>query len=190
MRGGPPRPQPKLDVPLFLRERDFDEKFLLLTSLMTKKSSFFGTLKKGLKMAVFGGLRKGSKNRHFLVFFYSCWVLLILMRLRSIKWRILCVRKFFVACGDVNFSSRCRFFVIFQSFFDPSKRPPKWPKNGSPSWSLWEHQNDHDKHTCEVDKLLSVCSSWLFCSLLTDFHISMSTCLWELVHVTGGRVAA
>jgi hypothetical protein len=30
-----------------LRESDFDEKFLLLTSLMTKKSSFFGTLKKG-----------------------------------------------------------------------------------------------------------------------------------------------
>jgi hypothetical protein len=28
---------------------------LLLTSLMTKKSSFFDTLKKGLKMAVFGG---------------------------------------------------------------------------------------------------------------------------------------
>jgi hypothetical protein len=78
MRGDPPRPLPKLDVPLFLRERDFDEKFLLLTSLMTKKSSFFGTLKKGLKMAVFGGLRKGVKNRHFLVFFGSCRVLLIL----------------------------------------------------------------------------------------------------------------
>jgi hypothetical protein len=69
MRGGPPRPQPKKDVPLFLRERHFDEKFLLLPSLMTKKSSFFGTLKKGLKMAVFGGLRKGVKNRHFLMFF-------------------------------------------------------------------------------------------------------------------------
>jgi hypothetical protein len=54
-----------------LRERDFDEKFLLLTSLMTKKSSFFVTLKKGLKMAVFGGFRKGVKNRHFLVFFGS-----------------------------------------------------------------------------------------------------------------------
>jgi hypothetical protein len=53
-------------------------------------------------------------------------------------------------CGDVIFSSRCRFFVIFQPFFDPSKRPPKWPKNGAPSWSLGEHQNDHDKHTCEV----------------------------------------
>jgi hypothetical protein len=45
--------------------------------LMTKKSSFFGTLKKGLKMAVFGGLRKGVKNRHFLVFFGSSYVLLI-----------------------------------------------------------------------------------------------------------------
>jgi hypothetical protein len=44
--------------------------------LMTKKSSFFGTLKKGLKMAVFGGLRKGVKNRHFLVFFwiFLCFV--------------------------------------------------------------------------------------------------------------------
>jgi hypothetical protein len=77
--GDPPRPQPKLDVPLFLRERDFDEKFLLLTSLMTKKSSFFGTLKKGLKMAVFGGLRKGVKNRHFLMFFGSFLILMILM---------------------------------------------------------------------------------------------------------------
>jgi hypothetical protein len=28
------------------------------------------------------------------------------------------------------FSSRCRFFVIFQPFFDPSKRPPKWLKMG------------------------------------------------------------
>jgi hypothetical protein len=36
---------------------------------MTKKSSFFDTLKKGLKMAVFGGLRKVVKNRHFLMFF-------------------------------------------------------------------------------------------------------------------------
>jgi hypothetical protein len=78
MRGDPPRPLPKLDVPLFLRERDFDEKFLLLTSLMTKKSSFLDTLKKGLKIAVFGGLRKGVKNRHFLVFFDSLRVLLIL----------------------------------------------------------------------------------------------------------------
>jgi hypothetical protein len=77
MRGDPPRPLPKLDVPLFLRESDFDEKFLLLTSLMTKKSSFFGTLKKGLKMAVFGGLRKEVKNRHFLVFFDSLLILLI-----------------------------------------------------------------------------------------------------------------
>jgi hypothetical protein len=49
-----------------LRESDFDEKFLLLTSLMTKKSSFFGTLKKGLKMTVFGGLRKrGQKSSFF-----------------------------------------------------------------------------------------------------------------------------
>jgi hypothetical protein len=79
MRGDPPRPQPKKDVPLFLRESDFHEKFLLLTSLTTKKSSFFGTLKKGLKMAVFGGLRKGVKNRHFLVFFDSLWILTILV---------------------------------------------------------------------------------------------------------------
>jgi hypothetical protein len=70
MRGDPPRPQPKKDVPLFLREGDFDAKFLLLTSLMTKKSSFFGTLKKGLKMAVFGGIRKGVKNRHFFGVFW------------------------------------------------------------------------------------------------------------------------
>jgi hypothetical protein len=68
-----------MDVPLFLRERDFDEKFCRWTSLMTKKSSFFGILKKGLKMTVFGGIRKGVKNRHFLVFFRSFGVLLILM---------------------------------------------------------------------------------------------------------------
>jgi hypothetical protein len=37
---------------------------------MTKKSSFFDTLKKGLKMAVFGGFRKGVKNGHFLMFFW------------------------------------------------------------------------------------------------------------------------
>jgi hypothetical protein len=79
MRGDPPRPLPKLDVPLFLRERDFRQKFLLLASLMTKKSSFFGTLKKGLKMAVFRGFRKGVKNRHFLVFFDSLLILVILM---------------------------------------------------------------------------------------------------------------
>jgi hypothetical protein len=166
MRGDPPRHQPKLDVPLFLRERDFDEKFCCWTSLMTKKSSFFGTLKKGLKMAVFGGFWKGGKNRHFLVFFGSLWVSLILQWLKAIEWRILCVEKFFNVCGNVIFSSRCRFFVIFQPFFDPSKRPPKWPKNGAPSWSLWKHQNDHDKHTCEIGKLLSVCSSWLFWSCL------------------------
>jgi hypothetical protein len=52
---------------------------------MTKKSSFFGTLKKGLKMAVFEGLRKEGKNRHFLVFFDSSDVLLILMGLSAIK---------------------------------------------------------------------------------------------------------
>jgi hypothetical protein len=150
MRGDPPRPLPKLDVPLFLRKRDFDEKFLLLAALMTKKSSFFGTLKKGLKMAVFEGLRKGVKNRHFLVFFGSLLILLILMGLRVIEWRLLCTRSFFALCVDVIFSSSCRFFVIFQPFFDPSKRPPKWPKNEAPSWSLREHQNDHDKHTCEV----------------------------------------
>jgi hypothetical protein len=68
-----------MDVPLFLRERDFRQKFSLLTSLMTKKSSFFGTLKKGLKMAIFRGLRKGVKNRHFLVFFGSLRVLLVLL---------------------------------------------------------------------------------------------------------------
>jgi hypothetical protein len=50
----------------------------LLKSLMTKKSSFFDTLKKGLKMAVFRGFRKRVKNRHFLVFFGSFGVLLIL----------------------------------------------------------------------------------------------------------------
>jgi hypothetical protein len=130
MRGDPPRPLPKLDVPLFLRESDFDEKFLLLTSLMTKKSSFFDTLKKGLKMAVFGGLGKGVKNRHFLVFFGSCWVLLNLLCMNEKIFVLYDVEKFFSVCGDVTFSSRCRFFVIFQPFFDPSKRPPKWPKNG------------------------------------------------------------
>jgi hypothetical protein len=92
---------------------------------MTKKSSFFGTLKKGLKMAVFEGLRKGVKNRHFLVFFGSLLILMILVELRVIEYRILYVEKFFSVCGDVIFSSRCRFFVIFQPFFDPSKRPPK-----------------------------------------------------------------
>jgi hypothetical protein len=40
-----------------------------LTSLMTKKSSFFGTLKKGLKMAVFGVSEKGSKIVIFWCFF-------------------------------------------------------------------------------------------------------------------------
>jgi hypothetical protein len=150
MRGDPPRPLPKLDVPLFLRERDFDEKFCRWTSLMTKKSSCFGTLKKGLKMTVFGGLRKGVKNRHFLVFFDSLRILMILMWLGVIEWQILYVEKFFNGWSDVIFPSRCRFFVIFQPFFDPSKRPPKWPKNGAPSWSLWEHQNTHDKHTCEI----------------------------------------
>jgi hypothetical protein len=69
----------------FLHESDFDEKFLLLTSLMTKKSSFLGILKKGLKMAVFGGLRKGVKNRHFLAFFRSSCVLLILLELLTNK---------------------------------------------------------------------------------------------------------
>jgi hypothetical protein len=67
-----------MDVPHFLREGDFHQKFLLLKSLMTKKSSFFDTLKKGLKMAVFRGFRKRVKNRHFLVFFGSFGVLLIL----------------------------------------------------------------------------------------------------------------
>jgi hypothetical protein len=44
---------------------------------------------------------------------------------------------------DVDFSS-------FFSLFSTLKKTPKWPKNGAPSWSLGEHQNDHDKHTCEV----------------------------------------
>jgi hypothetical protein len=60
------------------------------------------------------------------------------------------LKSFSNVCGDVIFSPRCRFFVIFQPFFDPSKRPPKWPKNGAPSWSLCGIKNDHDKHTCEI----------------------------------------
>jgi hypothetical protein len=36
-------------------------------------------------MAVFEGLRKGVKNRHFLVFFDSLWILTILVRLKSIE---------------------------------------------------------------------------------------------------------
>jgi hypothetical protein len=101
-------------------------------------------------MAVFGGIRKGVKKSSFFVFFGSLWILMISVCLKAIGWQILCVEKFFNVCGDVIFSPRCRFFVIFQPFFDPSKRPPKWPKNGSPSGSLWEHQNTHAKHTCEV----------------------------------------